>query len=180
MKYIEFLVPAILTIIGNFFFYKYIKTKAEKSIQEYTITYSGIFMERLTIYRQLLEEIFDLKISLSEHIEKDKTEPDGLLDKFNSFIKCCKINEPLLSDSLSQNLQKLDKEFRLITHETLRAINPNPEKQKERDFTEILKNANKKNELLQKIYKNNLLKEIEGDLIRDMKTDFRLSKVHSN
>jgi len=179
MKYIELIVPAILTIVGNILFYKFIKIKTEKSIQEYTIKYSGIFMERLTIYRKLLEEIFDLKLSLSEHIEKDKTDSDELLDRFNSFIKCCKINEPLLSDSLSENLRKLDNEFRLITHETLRTVNSNSLKQKERDLTEIIKNAQSKTELLKKIYRNDLLREIESDLISDMKLDFQLSNVYN-
>jgi hypothetical protein len=156
----------------NILFYIFIKIKSDKAIQKYSIVYSGVFMERLTIYRKLLEEIFDLKVSLSEHIQEDKEETEELLKKFNSFIKCCKINEPLLSDSLSKNLQKLDKEFRLITQDALRAVNSNTEKQAERDFAEIMKNAQEKKELLQKIYKNDLLKAVENNLINDMKADF--------
>jgi hypothetical protein len=181
MKYIEILIPAILTILGNIAFYKFIKTKSEQSIHKYSIAYSGIFMERLSIYRTLLEKIFDLKISLSEHISDDKTETEELLKNFNDFIKFSRTNEPLLSDSLSVNLRKLDKEFRMITHQTVTSINANYDDKKDKgdikDFTEILKKAQAKNELLQKVYQNDILKKIENDLIKDMKTDFHIKKI---
>lgn len=179
MKYIDLLIPAILTILGNIAFYKFIKTKSEQSIQKYSIAYSGIFMERLSIYRTLLEKIFDLKISLSEHISKDKTDTEELIKNFNDFIKFSKTNEPLLSDSLSLNLGKLDKEFRMITQKTVKTINYENRKNNEeiRDFTAILKKSQNKNELLKKVYQNDLLKKIENDLIKDMKSDFHINSI---
>lgn len=179
MKYIELLIPAILTVLGNIAFYKFIKTKSEQSIQKYSIAYSGIFMERLSIYRTLLEKMYVLKISLSEHISKDKTETGELLKNFNDFIKFSKINEPLLSDSLSFNLRKLDKEFRMLTEETVKTINYENQKSNEesRDFTELLKKAQNRNELLKRVYQNDLLKKIENDLIKDMRADFHINNI---
>ena len=115
MKEIIFiLAPAVVTIIGNIIFYKSIQSKAELSLQRYSITYSGIFMERLKVYRTLLEEIFNFKSVLLEHINDRKREDTEMIDTLNNFLRSYKINEPLLSDNLLNNVQKLERELRQI------------------------------------------------------------------
>jgi hypothetical protein len=174
MEYLKLLIPAILTIIGNALFYRYIKIKSEQSIQKYSIAYSGIFMERIKVYRALLEKIFDLKLCIQEHIVSDKEDPDELTIKFNSFIRDCKVNEPLLSEKLSQNLNKLDSEFREIAHQTLVSLNKNSFKKGKGDMSEVIEKVREVKRLRDKLHNNKTLSLIESNLVNDMKEDFKV------
>lgn len=178
MKEIIFiLAPAVVTIIGNIIFYKSIQSKAELSLQRYSITYSGIFMERLKVYRTLLEEIFNFKSVLLEHINDRKREDTEMIDTLNNFLRSYKINEPLLSDNLLNNVQKLERELRQISRELFYYKGKKLREDEQPEFNEIIKNAEEKKKLFQRIYNNDLLKQIEKDLVKDMKEDFHLKHL---
>ena len=172
MLYLEFLIPAILTVIGNIIFYLIIKKRVDKSITKYSIIYSGIFTERLKIYRILLEKIFDLKLSIEEQINSSRKDVTNITENFNEFMKSSKINAPLLSDKMNKNLEKLKLEFSDLTKE-VKGINRTKTNNEDAHFTLLSKNVIIETELLERM-NNGIMIEVEDNLVSDMKKDFSL------
>jgi hypothetical protein len=56
------IIPVILTLVGNLIFYLFIKNKVDKSIEENKIAYSGVFREKIDIYRELVEYNLDVEV----------------------------------------------------------------------------------------------------------------------
>ena len=109
---IEKILPAIKTIIGNFIFYLWIKGRIEKSIEKNKIAYSGIFKEKVNIYRELLEKTYGIKKELNRfQYVGTKEEGIELMQKINDYIQFYTINQPFLSDEMLSDLNKIRSEF---------------------------------------------------------------------
>jgi hypothetical protein len=85
---IEKILPAIITIIGNVVFYLLIKGRIDKSIEKNKIAYSGIFKEKVNIYRELLEKTYEIKKDLNRfQYVGIKEEGTDLMHKINDYIQ---------------------------------------------------------------------------------------------
>ena len=67
IKILSFIIPGLVAIIGNYIFYLLIKNRVDKQIENYKISYSGVFKEKIEIHKNLLKMIFNLKRDVQQY-----------------------------------------------------------------------------------------------------------------
>ncbi len=106
----------IVTVI-NILFYLFIQSKIEHSIERSKIAFSGIYGQRIEIYREILSKIYDIKLSLNryQYFYSDAgKEGQELMDKINSFINYYLINQPFLNEKMIVELRAIRNEFQYV------------------------------------------------------------------
>jgi hypothetical protein len=163
---IEKILPAIITIIGNFVFYLWIKGRIDKSIEQNKIAYSGVFKEKVNIYRELLEKTYGIKKDLNRfQYVGTKEEGTDIMQKINEYIQFYSINQPFLSDEMLSDLNKIRSEFQEVFDKFYMHIaNSNSD-----NLTEFFEAGNK-------LKKDNPFKEIEERIIAEMRKDLKVTE----
>ena len=106
-EFLKLALPALVTIIGNVVFYLIIKGKVDKSIESYKISYSGVFKEKIDIYKEILTQAYDLKIKIRQFQYFGKAEfGEQIKVDFNKFIRFYIINKPFLSETIMDTVFK--------------------------------------------------------------------------
>ncbi|MFG6686409.1 hypothetical protein ACGK9U_07500 [Mariniflexile sp. HNIBRBA6329] len=163
---IEKILPAIITIIGNVIFYLWIKGKVDKSIEKNKIAYSGIFKEKVNIYRELLEKTYGIKKELNRfQYVGTKEEGNKLMQKINAYIQFYSINQPFLSDEMLSDLNKMRAEFQDVFDKFYMHISD----RKSDNLTEFFDAGNK-------LKSNNPFNEIEMRIIMEMRNDLKIAE----
>ena len=161
---IEKILPAIITIIGNVIFYLWIKGKVDKSIEKNKIAYSGIFKEKVNIYRELLDKTYGIKKELNRfQYVGTKEEGTELMKKINNYIQFYSINQPFLSDEMLLDLNKIRSEFQDVFDKFYLQISNS----KSDNLTEFFEAGNK-------LKSNNPFDEIEKRIIAEMRNDLKI------
>ncbi|MBN1184319.1 MAG: hypothetical protein JXB49_18660 [Bacteroidales bacterium] len=170
MEYLKYIIPGLVAVIGNIIFYWIVKGRIDKSIETYKISFSGVFKEKMQIYKDILKFIFDLKLKIQRYqYTGDQTIVKEVFVGFESFINYYMVNQPYLSQSIFSNLRKMTNELQscfedFYKHNSLqdkRGISPEIQ-------TELL---NKFFESGNKFKKNHPFKELEDLIIEEMRTD---------
>jgi hypothetical protein len=112
---ISALIAAAATVGGNVLVYYWLKGKLDKKITTFQIAYSGVFREKIDIYRELLNKAYSLRLkltnfNLSPHTEHRELKEDIAI-AINELYQYCSMNQPFISDSLFQNLRKVTAEY---------------------------------------------------------------------
>ena len=163
---IEKILPAIITIIGNILFYLLIKGRIDKSIEKNKIAYSGIFKEKVNIYRELLERTYGIKKDLNRfQYVGTKEEGTDIMRKINDYIQFYTINQPFLSDKMLTDLNQIRSEFQEVFDKFYMHITNS----KSDNLTEFFEAGNK-------LKNNNPFKEIEERIISEMRKDLKISE----
>lgn len=162
------ILPAILTIVGNLIFYLWIKGRVDKSIERQKTAYSGVFKEKIDIYRELLRKTYSIKKELNRfRYVGTKEEGSEIMQNINDYIQFYNINQPFLSDSMLSDLKVLRSEFQDIFENFYMHIsNKDPE-----DLTDFFKAGNK-------LRSNKPFEEIENRLIKEMRDDLRIKEFN--
>lgn len=176
MTILEILLPAIFTIIGNILFYIWIKKNVDNSIEKHKIAFSGIFKERLNIYKELLRQIFEIKQSIQQYqYFGSQDEGKKIMLDINKFINYYLINQPFLSDTMIIELKKIREEFQSVFDDFY--MHNSISKEEGID-------PRARNELLKKFFAaGNKLKDdqpfktLEETIIKEMRTDLRVDKL---
>lgn len=159
--------PVLLTLLGNLIFYVLIKNKVDKSIEENKIAYSGVFKEKLDIYRELLDKTYTIKKELYRiQYIGSKEELEKLMLSINDYIKFYTINQPFLSDEMLKNLKEIRSEFQYIFDEFYKHFT------NQDNLEDFFKASNKLKE-------NNPFEKIENVIISEMKKDLKIDKKKS-
>ena len=115
MTIILVILPAIVTIVGNILFYLFIKGKVDNSIEKHKIAFSGIFKERIDIYKEILRQVYELKKSIQQYQYFGTPEKGEIIMlDINNFIQFYLINQPFLSDKMLTELKSLREEYQAI------------------------------------------------------------------
>jgi hypothetical protein len=169
------ILPAIVTVSCNIIFYLIIKGRVENSIEKYKISYSGIFKERIDIYKELLKQIFDIKQSIQMYQNIPTPEETKIMDDINKFINYYLVNQPFLSDKLLNELNKLREEFQQLydnfyLHHKTANIQGISSKKRDELLTKFFESGNK-------LKSNHPFKTIEDTIIKEMKISLRINKI---
>jgi hypothetical protein len=169
----KIIVPGLIAVIGNIIFYLIIKGRVDKSIETYKISYSGIFKEKIDIYKEILTKNYDLKSKIQQY-QYFGTQEFGteIRLEFNALIRYYLINQPFLSESIIKNLKQIITELQecfdnFYMHNSLegkQGIAPEMR-------TELLK---KFFDSGNKFKKNNPFENLENIIINEMKHDLQL------
>ncbi len=173
---IEIILPAILTVILNILFYLFIKKRIDRSIEEYKIAYSGIFKEKIEVYREILDKSYRIMTLVSRyHISSNEDQKDEFLKEIETFINYYLKNQPFLSENMLDKLKKIRAEFQFVFDNSYMyfSILDNRGIPKEMR-TEI---TSKFFEAGNKLKKNNSFDELIKVVVKEMREDLKTDKV---
>lgn len=159
-QYLVIILTPLLTLLANYIFYRFIKADVDKKIHQNNIAFSGIFQEKIKVYRQLLEKIYDLRLLINLYDEfetKEDTKTTAL--HILEFTKFYEINRPFISDAIHQASEKLRETFTLLHQMRFNNLEDDEGKI---DIQPILKEVNTKT-----------LEKIEKRLVREMKKQLK-------
>ena len=170
-------VPAFLTFVFNAIFLVFIQRQISKSLERFKVSYSGIYKERIDIYRELLKRVLELKNLTRDFTMKgDNDELAGRIMKAsNDLIDFYFINQAFVSKNVDGYLkeirEKLNKIFEAAySHFKIGSIETIPKEKKD----ELIDNYF---EALKEIRSNNVFYNIESTIIQEMRKDLNLDKV---
>jgi len=174
-EFVKLMVPGLVAVLGNIIFYWIIKSKIDKKIEKHKISYSGIFREKIEIYKSLLQRVFDLKQKIQQYqyfgIEKLGGE---IRTDFNNFISFYLVNQPFLSEKMITNIQTVIHELQgcfddFFMHNSLSikdGISPE----------QLNKLVNKFFESGNKFKTNHPFKDLENTIIAEMRIDLKIDQ----
>jgi hypothetical protein len=112
MEIIKIALPGIIAILGNLLVYLIVKKRIDKSIEKHKISFTGVFQEKITIYKELLKKIYTIKgiIQQFQYSGKEESGNQCFLE-INNFINYYLANQPFLSETMIENLKKIRIEF---------------------------------------------------------------------
>ena len=160
MCVIKIILPSILTILGNVIFYFFIKKRVDSSIEQYKITYSGVFKEKIDIYRELLRKTYSVKYKISNYqYNTVEEEAKKIRDSINEYIEFYLINQPFLSEAMLKDLNEMRTEFQKV-YEGLSQGYSNQ--------NEVWENA------IKRLRDNKSFKKIEESILNEMRKDLKI------
>lgn len=112
-KILALIIPGLIAILGNIIFYAIIKNRIDKSIERHKISYAGIYKEKIEIHKNILKQIFDLKLKIQKYqYSGNKDLGKELFSDFTIFINTYKIGQPFLKKEIFDRLVKLTEELK--------------------------------------------------------------------
>jgi hypothetical protein len=106
------IIAGLVAIIGNIIFYILVKNRIDKSIENYKISYAGIYKEKIEIHKEILKQISELKLKIQRYrYSRDQQLSNELLGDFNRFINLYTINRPFIKQEILNALRMLTTEL---------------------------------------------------------------------
>jgi hypothetical protein len=170
-QFISYILPAIITIVSNVIFYLLIKRRIDSSIERYKIAYSGVFKEKIDIYKDLLIEMHDLTLKLNQlqyFDSKDFT--DEIKQSFNRLIKLYLTNRPFLSNEIILMFKQITKDLQSI-YESLTLGNLS--RLGKVPIEQVQKYEKAYWDAVNTLRSNKSLKEIEENIIKEMRKELQ-------
>lgn len=172
---LKLIIPGLIAIIGNMIFYWIIKSRIDKSIERYKIAYSGVFKEKIEIYKGLLQKVFDLKTKIQKYQYSGQQETGfEIMVDFNNFISYYLINQPYLSENMILNLKTIVNELQgcfddFYMHNSLQnTVGLSADKRVEL-FNKFFESGNK-------FKTNHPFKNLENTIIAEIRNDLQMVK----
>lgn len=175
INFLSLLIPGLIAVLGNIIFYIIVKSRIDKSIERHKISYSGIFKEKIEIHKEILKQLFGLKLKIQQYQYSGNQDlGKELFQDFNTFINYYLINQPFLRQEILDGLKTMTKELQkcfddFYKHNSLtekEGINP-------KILDELLK---KFFESGNKFKKDEPFGHLEALIISEMKNDLKIEE----
>ncbi|WP_207425685.1 hypothetical protein [Pedobacter sp. SYSU D00535] len=115
MDIIAIAAPAILTLLGNFLFYTWVKKRVDSNIEKFKITYSGVFKEKIDVYKSLLGQLHDLKLKVNQYqYHPEQSFQRAIMEDFNAVVRSYSVNKPFFSDAIHSLFKEFTVELRSV------------------------------------------------------------------
>lgn len=175
IRILSFIIPGLVTIIGNYLFYLLIKNKVDKQIENYKISYSGVFKEKIEIHKNLLKMTFRLKSDVQQYQYFENEESFNKIRKdFNDYIEYYLVNQPFIKDEIIEELKKMTSELQECFESfSIYKVSQNNSGLSKEAYAE---NTKKYIDAGDKIKLNEPFKYIEGKILKEMKADLKIEK----
>ncbi|CAM1356385.1 hypothetical protein [Tenacibaculum halocynthiae] len=175
IKILSFIIPGLVAIIGNYIFYLLIKNRVDKQIENYKISYSGVFKEKIEIHKNLLKMIFNLKRDVQQYQYFDNDESfNKIRTDFNNYIEYYLVNQPFIKEEIIKELKQMTSElqecFEAFSLYKVSQNNPGLSKETYNENTKKYIDAGNK------IKRNEPFKYIEEKILKEMKADLKIEK----
>ena len=168
------ILPAFLTILGNIVFYMFIKGKIDNSIEKQRITFSGVFKEKIDIYKELLCKIYNIKLKIRQYQYFGTDEgAQNIFEEINKFINFYLVNQPFLSINMMNQLNRVRDEFQEVFDKFFmfhKVGLKDSEKEERKKLLDDYFNAGNK------LKTNQPFKDIEDLIISEMRKDLHTEK----
>lgn len=167
--YLPYIIPALLTALLNIIFYLIIKKLVDNSLERFKIIYSGVFKEKVEVYKNLLQEVHDLKLKINQfqYFDNDEFRTE-VQSAFNKLIRIYSVNRPFLSERLIElfktNTTELQDIFESFLLGRLKNYGKIPD-------TEVQNREERYWAAVNKLREDKVLGEIEENIIKEMRND---------
>lgn len=175
LEIFKLIIPGLIAIIGNIIFYWIIKSRIDKSIEKHKISYSGVFKEKIEIYKGILQKIFELKTEIQKYQYSGQQEMGvDIIKKFNEFISYYHINQPYLSENMIFRLKEIVNELQgcfddFYKHNSLQNNQGISNEKRDELLNKFFESSNK--------FKiNHPFKDLENTIISEMRYDLQIYK----
>ena len=163
-EWIKILFPGIVTVILNILFYLFIKNRVEKSLERDRITFSGLFLEKINIYRKLLELAVTAKRSIVKFQHDTSSDQNQLVQKsLNQFSDYARTNEPFMSKEIIKQLERLHADYKDVFLPLYLYDEGGRNEYRIKSFRESI----------EKLADKNTFKELEDSIIEEMRRELR-------
>ena len=173
LKTLSLIIPGLIAIVGNIIFYSIVKNRIDKSIEKYKISYAGIYKEKIEIHKEILRQIFEIKLKLQRYqYSGDLQLGEELFKVFNIFIALYTVNRPFLKEEIINGLKILTTELQgcfddFYLHNSISRINEIEPKIRTESLLKFFESGNK-------FKTNQPFKQIEDLLVSEMKKDLKI------
>ena len=172
MNLLVLFIPGLIAILGNIIFYIIVKKRIDKSIENYKISYSGIFKEKIEIHKEILKQLYELKfkVQLYKNYGNEGTGIEIFKD-FNKFIRFYLINQPFLKTEILEGLKTFTNELQdcfgdFYKFNSMNEVTIDPDARNER-FNKFLISSSK-------FEKDGPFDRLEKIIISEMKLDLKI------
>ncbi|MDP4207855.1 MAG: hypothetical protein Q8928_03465 [Bacteroidota bacterium] len=175
LEIFKLIIPGLIAIIGNMIFYWIIKGQIDKSIERHKVSYSGVFKEKIEIYKGLLQKVFELKIKIQKYQYLGQQEMGyEIKTDFNVFISYYLVNQPYLSKNMICNLKTIVNELQgcfddFFMHNSLQNTQGIPNDKRIELLNKFFESGNK-------FKTNHPFKDLEDTIIAEMRKDLQIDK----
>lgn len=171
---IELMIPGLVAVAGNILVYIIVKKRIDNSIEKHKISYAGVFKEKIVIHKELLGQLFQLKLKIQQYqVIGDKKTGNELFFDINKFINYYTVNQPFLRQELLICLKEISNELQSCFENFYKYYFLEAEEIDPIIKTETLK---KFYESENKFKENEPFRKIERLIISEMKKDLRIEE----
>ncbi|WP_313515138.1 hypothetical protein [Sphingobacterium sp.] len=132
---------AFATVIGNVAFLAYVKNDLDKKLETFKIAYSGIFKEKLEVYKNLLERMDytkSLVLNYGHSGNNFEVKPVEIMREINVFIKLIEHGSIFYNDSITKIVSEIRIEFQDVFDLSFRRFHLKQSELKDGEFDEYL------------------------------------------
>lgn len=108
------IISALASVVANAIYLSFVKKDLDKRLESYKIAYSGIFKEKLDLYKKLIEEMEELKtkiLTYGHQGEVSNLQIHDLMQDVNRFIKLNEFGSIFYNTKIENIISDIRKEF---------------------------------------------------------------------
>ncbi|GEM_PF-3061500 len=161
---------AVATVIANVAFLAYVKNDLDKKMETFKIAYSGIFKEKLEIYKNLLERMDytkSLVLNYGHSGDNFEVKPVEIMKEINIFIKLIDHGSIFYNDTISNIVSEIRIEFQDVFDLSFRRFNLKQSELREGEFEEYLVK-------LGRLTRGTQYHELKEQLIKTIREEFNI------
>lgn len=111
------IVSAVAAVVANAIYISMVKKDLDKRLESYKIAYSGIFKEKLDLYKTILESMENLRIKVVNYGhagDNSNFSQQEIMDEFNKFIRLNEHGAIFFNDIIKQNISEIRNDFQQV------------------------------------------------------------------
>lgn len=162
---------AVVSVAVNAFYFHFYKKDEELKMEQYKTAYSGVFKEKLTIYKELITAMDDLRelvVSYGHSRQASLEESRPIMIEFNKFVRLNKIGSIFYDKEMSSKVKLISNEIREVLDLSIKAHFFKANDFDNEKFEEYL-------DKLTKLTNGDTYINLQDELINDIKNDFKLN-----
>lgn len=115
---------AVISVAVNAFYFHFYKRDEELKLEQYKTAYSGVFKEKLIIYKQLIiamDDLRELAVNFGHSGQFSHDDSNKVMLEFNKFVKLNKIGSIFYDNEMSSKVKLISNEIREVLDLSIKA-----------------------------------------------------------
>lgn len=162
---------AVVSVAVNAFYFHFYKKDAELKLEQYKTVYSGVFKEKLIIYKELIiamDDLRDLAVGFGHSGNFSHEETRKVMLEFNKFIRLNKVGSIFYGEVMTSKVRSISDEIKVVLDLSMKANFFKANEFKNHEFEQYL-------DKLTILTSGDTYLNLQKELINDIKKDFKLN-----